>query len=251
MNGSSYNREIQLSHIVKKYEASDYGFAQTVAELFEIDDLKELHSLAPQLVEGKRLDQDNEAETYFHNEFYRKLNEGWPELIVSFASFAGNEVAKTIKGPFLCQKTPSFRVHVSKWHYDSDPNHGHPDWEINVQVALTEMKGNSATWIETIPGLGDYKPMNLSCGEYSIFYGNKCMHGNFPNDTGKTRVSFDFRVLPCRKYDGYGKPVFSNVLLEGDEDKYSFVGKKNNPASFYGRSWDTSEGGYYDFFEGK
>ena len=56
-------------------------------------------------------------------------------------------------------------------------------------------------WLESVPGLGDFKPVEMEVGEYTIFYGNKCAHGNKENKTGKTRVSMDFRVLPYDKYD--------------------------------------------------
>ena len=66
------------------------------------------------------------------------------------------------------------------------------------------MKGDLCTWVETVPGLKDYKPMEMSPGEFYIFNGNKCTHGNRPNNTDKTRVSFDFRVVPYERYnDGF------------------------------------------------
>jgi len=248
-----------MAHVVKRYNTEVYQFEKTVSSLFGVEDLSELHLLSPQLMKDKLLTQDCEAETYFHKKFYRKLNEGWPELISPFVSLIKDELSEIIKGPFLYQKTPSFRVQVpnqtavSKWHFDSDPNHGHPDWEINVQIALTEMKGSSAMWTETIAGLGDYHPINLNYGEYAIFDGNKCIHGNFINETQKTRVSLDFRILPCKKYDGYGEAIFSTFKIKEVEDdtKYGFVGRLNNETSFYGKNWSTSTEGYYDFYENK
>ena len=108
---------------------------------------------------------------------------------------------------FVYQAFPSFRVHIPndqaihKWHHDSDEHHNHPDWEINFQVALTKMWDSNAMWLESVPGLGDFKPVEMEVGDYTIFYGNKCAHGNKENKTGKTRVSMDFRVLPYDKYD--------------------------------------------------
>jgi ectoine hydroxylase-related dioxygenase (phytanoyl-CoA dioxygenase family) len=92
---------------------------------------------------------------------------------------------------------------IHKWHYDSDAEHKHPDWEINFQLALTKMFDSNATWIESIPGIKDYKPMELEVGQFSIFDGNKLTHGNKPNVTNKTRVSMDFRVIPYDKYEQF------------------------------------------------
>ena len=44
-------------------------------------------------------------------------------------------------------------------------------------------------------------------GDFYIFNGNKCLHGNKPNASNKTRISFDFRVVP---YDRYND-TFENI----------------------------------------
>ena len=49
-------------------------------------------------------------------------------------------------------------------------------------------------------GKKDYTPIELVYGEYAQFIGNKLTHGNKLNDTNCTRISFDFRILPCEKY---------------------------------------------------
>ena len=43
--------------------------------------------------------------------------------------------------------------------------------------------------------------MNVNHGQLCIFNGNKCLHGNKINKTGKTRISFDFRVVPYDRYN--------------------------------------------------
>ena len=240
----------------KQYDTQKYPFAKIVAKHFGIQDLSELHFLDKKLCNNKQLTQEEEANTFFHNSYYKKLNSGWGELNDAFTSFVENEISTRIKGPFLYQTSPSFRVHVpnqtavSKWHFDTDPNHGHPDWEINVQIALTNSEDSSATWVESVPGLGDYSPMNLKENEYIIFNGNKCMHGNFQNKTEKTRVSYDFRILPCIKYDVFDNPVFVSyrndyvdTILKNKTCPY--VGRFNSHSSYYGREW--SDGGYYTF----
>jgi hypothetical protein len=244
--------------MVKKiiYDIKKYNFADVVARLYGVEDLTTLHISNLELCNAELLTQENEAETIFHKQFYEKLNAGWEELTGPYVKFVEQEIAKIVKGPFLYQATPSFRVHVpkqtavSKWHYDSDPNHGHPDWEINIQIVLTDAFGTNATWVESVPGLGDYSPIELEYGQYAVFDGNRCCHGNYPNRTDQTRVSFDFRILPCNMYDGHGEPIFA--LYRGIESKlfsstkYGFVGKFNNPTSYYGKEW--APGAYYTLF---
>jgi ectoine hydroxylase-related dioxygenase (phytanoyl-CoA dioxygenase family) len=214
---------------LKIYYASDkYNFESMILSLYNIKNLQELHLLDKELGSAAPLEQKNEAETYFHDKFYSKLRNGWKEIEDAFEKFVADEVSPLFDEDFLYQVFPSFRVQVpnqtavSKWHYDSDEDHGHPDWEINFQIALTKMQDSSACWIETVPGLGDFSPMNLELGEFVIFNGNKCRHGNHSNETGKTRVSFDFRVLPINRYDE-------------STDKSSFYGRKFVDGEYYKR----------------
>jgi len=43
--------------------------------------------------------------------------------------------------------------------------------------------------------------MEAEYGETIEWDGSNCRHGNKPNNTGKTRVSFDFRILSREIYD--------------------------------------------------
>jgi ectoine hydroxylase-related dioxygenase (phytanoyl-CoA dioxygenase family) len=155
-----------------------------------------------------KLNFENETRTDFHQVFYEALrsDEGAPIKKV-YSDFIKDIVAPIFDEDFVYQKFPSFRVHlpddqaIHRWHYDSDDDHRHPDWEINFQIAITQMFGNNAMWLESVPGIKDYHPIEMVGGEFCIFNGNKCFHGNKPNDTGQTRVSFDFRVMAYSRYD--------------------------------------------------
>jgi hypothetical protein len=41
----------------------------------------------------------------------------------------------------------------------------------------------------------------MDYGQVFRFYGNKCWHYNNLNDTGSTRVSVDFRIIPESRWD--------------------------------------------------
>ena len=46
----------------------------------------------------------------------------------------------------------------------------------------------------------------MNVGEVFNFNGGQCKHGNKPNITGLSRVSFDFRIVLPDEYDeSYGK----------------------------------------------
>ena len=190
-----------------KYDTHKYNFAEMIKDLFGVTDLQLLHKERKDLHPNKILIFDNESKTKYHNKFYSKMNKGWPQLENAYDLFIKNEITKYVQEDFIYQYMPSFRVHlpndkaIHKWHFDSDVDHLHPEWEINFQVALTEMYDTQATWVEAVPGLKKYMPMEMSYGEFYIFNGNKCTHGNKENISGKTRVSFDFRILPKSKYN--------------------------------------------------
>ena len=195
---------------IKTYSIEDYNFPKEVARIFSVveNELNHLHVLREDLMPSSKLNFENETRTDFHQVFYDALRSDEGTAIKKvYADFVRDIVAPIFEEDFVYQKFPSFRVHlpdnqaIHRWHYDSDDDHRHPDWEINFQIALTDIFGNNAMWLESVPGIKDYHPVEMRAGEFCIFNGNKCFHGNKPNDTGKTRVSFDFRVMPYSRYD--------------------------------------------------
>ena len=196
--------------IIITYDTSNYNFCREVEKIFNVPqgELHNLHDLRSELMPTDSLNFDNETRTDFHSTFYRALNsDKGGDIKVAYEMFIKNVVAPLFGRSFVYQAFPSFRVHIPndqaihKWHYDSDEDHNHPDWEINFQIPMTEMWDSNAMWLESVPGLGDFAPLEMSVGEFAIFCGNKCVHGNKKNETGQTRVSMDFRVLPYDKYD--------------------------------------------------
>lgn len=191
--------------ITYDYCIKQYNFISLVSDLFQVNSLENLHTVQSKIANGSSIEWKDESSSEFHKIFYGRLSldkdNMWSEIVDVYDSFVRNEVSKRVPGEFLVQKFPSFRVQlpnsraINKWHCDSDKDHGHPEGEINIQIPLTVMHDTSATWIESVPGMHDFKPMNMVPGQYTIFNGNKCIHGNKTNTTGLTRVSFDFRII--------------------------------------------------------
>ena len=131
----------------------------------------------------------------------------------------------------LYQREPNLRCHLPGTgrqlvlrHCDADYHH-QPN-EINIWVPCTACYGTNALWVESAPGRADYHPIEMQVGEFLQFYGHQCDHFTFPNDTEHTRLSLDFRVVPCshflERYDSShhpnGRPRFGQdaffALLE-------------------------------------
>lgn len=49
--------------------------------------------------------------------------------------------------------------------------------------------------MESEPDKGDFHPMTMEYGQICKFYGNRCRHFTYPNNSNSTRVSLDFRVV--------------------------------------------------------
>ena len=193
-----------------KYNTDKYRFRELVSELFQVDDLEKIHEDKSDWVrdEYKKLNVHNENTTDFNEIFYKRLNDNWTELYKSYDDFIHTEIVPIFNEKFHYQYLPSFRVHlpyenqaIHTWHSDSDQLHKHPKGEINIWLPLTKCYGTNTMWIESEPFKLDFKPLEGDYGNFWTNEGNVCMHGNKPNLTNITRISFDFRIIPLSKYD--------------------------------------------------
>ena len=210
------------------YDVEKYPFAKLVEELFE-SELTELHTLK-KTTSSELHTNDNDDQTFFHDKFYSRLDSGWPEFTEAFDSFVKDIICPVLGvKEIIVQKGPSFRVQLPNniavggnegdlpekygWHRDSDVNYNHPKSERNFLVPLTPAGDTASVWIEHYEGSNTFSPAIMRVGEFFRFNGATCVHGNKPNETGKTRVSFDFRVVLPDEYD----PTFENKSKSGKQ----------------------------------
>lgn len=205
-----------------KFNTQKYPFDTLVGNLYEFP----LHTLNDSQDHSKG-DIAMDTDSQWHNVFYDKLREGWPEFISLYEEFIKNEIFPLFveEDNLIYQKTPSFRVSQPEGkaiyvpHCDGDNLHKHPPGEINVFMPLTKAWGNNSMFLESIPGLGDYKPIEGQFGDLFLFYGNRQRHFNKFNDTNQTRCSFDFRVIPPCNYDGSyskGSATMNSKFIVGE-----------------------------------
>ena len=210
-------------HRKYSYDTKKYNFYSIIRDIYDIDELDNLHLEKEDLMPNYKLDFKNKSKTKAHQIFYKNLH----SIEGSFKNFVAEEISPLFDEDFVYQKTPTFRVQwpneqaIHYWHYDSDEDHRHPAWEINFQVAITDMLGTSCTWAESVPGLKDFRPMEMNYGEYIAFDGNRCLHGNKTNTTGRTRVSFDFRVIP---FSRYSPEKYKNVVSATKNNSFKIGG---------------------------
>lgn len=205
-----------------KYKIQKYKIQEQIKQLFKVSDLEKIHTLRKDLMPGgnfyKNHTLSNDVELSFHKIFYKKMNSPWVEFLNEYEKFIFENIPDIIGESFLYQKTPSFRIHlpnmmaVSEFHCDTDDDYNHPIGEINFIMPLTDMHDTNAIWVESERFKGDYTPINLNYGEFVRFNGNMCRHGNKTNLTQKTRISFDFRILPisCTPAKGMNPVKFNS-----------------------------------------
>ncbi len=200
-----------------KYNIKQFNFESLISSLFNVDKLCNVHELLEN-VDNKLFSNEEDDSTKLHSMFYKKLNEGWPEFMDTYKFFIKNVIMDIYNvNTLIYQAKPTFRVQLPNniavggnkndsaekygWHKDSDPEYNHPLTEKNFIVPLTTSRETASVYIETGPGTDKFKPAKMNLGEVFNFCGAECIHGNKPNVTGKSRVSFDFRIMLKEDYD--------------------------------------------------
>ena len=191
---------IEDGRLLKNYHPEKYGLNQPIRELFNCYDLTRIHEIYKSDFDVLTFETDQS--TIFHKKFY--------------AMSRDSEFYKRplFNEKILYQKVPTFRTQVpnnlgvAEWHCDADYNHAEEEW--NIFLPLTKAYDTNTIWAESKPGKEDYTPMNAQVGDYYFWQGSKLRHGNKTNDTKKSRVSIDFRVMPYSHYKENDRTSTSN-----------------------------------------
>jgi hypothetical protein len=177
------------------YDVEAYPFSTLVSRHLTVDDLSRLHKSfnVPAL----------NTETEQHTELHRKLYNIDTEFHDVYRAFVKEWVIPLIGEDVAFQTAPNFRFQmpgskaVNDWHTDQE--HGHGAEEINFWVPLTTVTEHNCVWIMSPDGSREV-PMPCEVGEVLIFDGAGTRHGNKVNTSDRTRVSFEFRVIPMSWY---------------------------------------------------
>ena len=203
INYFDFSKEMVLGkkHVNKiNYNNELYDFRPFAKECFNIEKLNDVH------INNQKYDIFTEfkkdVQTWYHKKFYEYLDSDKGLKMKEMY----NKLIKEVILPYLdldealVQKFPSFRVQlpnnvaVAKIHTDNSL--GHPKGEINFTYTFTEMKDTTAILIEKMPELNEFTKIEADENNIVSFNANLCKHYNEINDTGKTRMSMDFRILP-------------------------------------------------------
>lgn len=201
---------------VLNYNVKVYEFQELMKKVLGLEgNLHEAHTLIKDSVEWDQITFQNDTSTAFHTKYYKSPH--YNEMIELYHRFLKEWLLPQLEeDEYIVQKEPSFRIHIPNntalgkrgdeqdkdkigLHCDGDYNH--PRSEINYMITITGQNDNNSCYVESEPGKGDFHPINIQYGEVFRFYGNQCRHYNMKNNTGKTRISFDFRIIPSSQYE--------------------------------------------------
>lgn len=226
-----------ISFGLQKYDSRSYDFVSKLEETFSEafgynGQLDKLHEIIPfpSFPESSRLfykEISGFGKGDRNSIFIQKFHESW-DSTPKWEELYHRFILEVVK-PALCpgeekiviQKTPNIRIGIPGVSNigrlpETDPSpeiiglhcdgeHGHPPQEKNILVPLTKMTATNSLYFEPRPKSGvpydEYELLEADVGQFFYFYGNQSKHYNKVNDTGRTRVSFDFRIVPFSKYD--------------------------------------------------
>ena len=184
-----------------QYDTNKFNFQQTFEELFECDSLDSLN------MDIEVFKRENDQSTPFHKKYYEAIRTS--DLEKLYTLFIKEIVRPLYDESIVYQAIPTFRtafpnnIAVGEWHKDKFYRNG--EWaaevkEDNFFLPFTDAFDTNTIWVESEEDKGDYAPMNCKYGELIQWNGSNLMHGNKTNETGKTRVSVDFRVIKLSNY---------------------------------------------------
>lgn len=172
------------------YPLRDYPFPGLVSECLDVEDLADLSADLP------RRTWQTDQQSPWHELFYEGF-EFWRNI---YRRFVRDVIAEQMTEPFYYQAVPTFRVHlpgnVAVGEFHTDAQYHHPAGEENFWLPLTDARDTSTVWVTDDDGIA--WPVDACPGQMARFSAVSRRHGNKINETGRSRVSFDFRVLPTR-----------------------------------------------------
>ena len=226
---------ITNKRIIKKFDVSTFKFREVFINHFskyKSKKLENIHKVLPvQYLPKKVVKVENDQNQNIYKYLY-KIDKGYElkkrnkssSFLKSFDKFIHFLAKNVFKESLVYQSKPTLRVMfpnnkaVGDFHRDREYNH--PLEEINIWVPITSSKNTNSIWIESKFDKSDYMPMNLEYGEFLIF-DSGLKHGNKINLENKTRLSFDFRVIP---YSLWSKKDIKNNKVSVDAKKAFKIG---------------------------
>ncbi|MEU8352070.1 hypothetical protein, partial [Streptomyces sp. NPDC048845] len=195
--------------LIVGYDTTAFDFARAVSSAVGVPDLARWHEWCTPEEETPGF--GNQA-----SELHQRLYDTGPAFEDLYQRFVATTVTELVGEPVRYQNVPNWRIQLPGRHgvgsYHQDRMGGHNSAEITFWVPLTDVTEENTLWVESAEGRGDYRPAVMPYGRMLVFDSADLMHGNVRNGSERTRVSFDFRVIPESVYDtGLNTPHHTGI----------------------------------------
>lgn len=191
------------------YNTEIFFFKPKLEKIFQINELSDLNDNVEVFTREK--DQD----TNWHKLFYAWARTN--EFIELYDKFILEIIKPLYNEQIVYQAIPTFRVaypnNIAVGEFHKDKHYRNGEWaamvkEDNFYLPFTNAFDTNTIWVESEEDKGDFAPMNCNYGECIQWDGCNLTHGNKINNTGKARISVDFRVI---KYSNYVPSEYSSI----------------------------------------
>jgi ectoine hydroxylase-related dioxygenase (phytanoyl-CoA dioxygenase family) len=191
------------------YDTDYYKFLDLLRSTFNVYHLDKINE------NREVFKREEDQSTKYHKLYYELART--PEFTSLYTNFI-KQIIKPIYGEQIVYQTiPTFRIAfpnniaVGEWHKDKWYRNG--EWandvkEDNFYLPFTNAFDTNTIWVESEEDKGDFAPMDCNYGEIIQWNGSNLTHGNKINETGKARVSVDFRVI---RYSNYKPSNYGSI----------------------------------------
>jgi hypothetical protein len=217
-----YNFKNKFIDVIKDIYQKKYNFTYEIKYFHRILE-NPLYFSGNETIEIKKIKEigHNDRNSVFYNDYHEFIDNN--KLFNSVYFDFINDYVKPIYSngnKIIVQKTPNLRISfpdssaIGKHNYENesdnviglhkDADFGHHESEINFIIPITEMFETNSVFYEPYENSklpkSEYLNLNLKNDEFFIEKFNKLLHFNKINNTGLTRISLDFRIIPYDKY---------------------------------------------------
>lgn len=198
-----------LNKLIVPYDAQRFDFAGATRAATGVADLAQWHrDHAP---EGGEEPGFGDQASAMHQKLY-----GVEQISLLYREFVRTVITEMVGEDVRYQHVPNWRIQLPGRHgvgsYHRDRSGGHNPCEITFWVPLTETTSENSLWIESSEGAEDFRAHPMRYGQALAFDSANLMHGNTRNASERTRVSFDFRVIPESVFhDGLATPHHTGI----------------------------------------
>lgn len=232
--------------MIHNFDNTIFNFSQLIQEIYKNkynfeDELCNLHDILKTFSEKDANELliiptlgVNDRKSVFINDYYNFVDSD-PRFLDCYKQFIVTYIKPLFPNEtqILYQTTPNLRISfpnctaIGRTQNDprtdiiglhSDCDFGHNAEEVNYIIPITNMYDTNSVYYESYEysnvDYDDYINLKLSPDNFFEGYLNKCRHYNKINETGKTRLSLDLRIIPSSKYtDNNKSSITSNKKL--------------------------------------